>query len=512
MALSNKDFLELNVLLLAGNKTLEGTGVALFVSTDDTLGTLENKYRVFETFGEVEEVYDSTDEPFLALDKWFSQTPLPKKIIVARYLPSAVSAILEAAVNTKTAVEFAAITSTSSFNLTVNGLLVENINPDFSGVSDLATVATILSAAITDVTVTFNAVSGRFEFVSDTTGAASTLSFGLDASAPLAVALADFMGLKETDGAILNQGDDATVPVSGSLAIINDAPLSDLIMFDNTLLFSTFTRQNKIDISSAFEAQKQDKFKMVFWGDDDAANLLLNDTSVLGFDLKQLALTTPSTVYSSLQDYKHVAAPAYLSSINFDATNGMRSLKFSALVDTIPDALDETGKQALDINRVNYYAEFASGNFYAQGSQPKINVTSTSIFALYAWFVPEVNFAIANILSSRLIGNDVEGQAAVEGVIGGVSNQAVRNGFIIDGSTASVVPVSAAMKADIIAVTGNADFSGFLPAATGYLLFATPFTQQTQQQRDNEELPPFFLWAKFDGFVGKIILNATFEN
>jgi len=511
MALSNRDFLELNISLFTQNVNVQGIGVGLFTSVDATLGTNANKYETFDTFGQVEEVFDSSSAPFIALEKWFNQNPIPKSIIVARFLLANVAAVLESAVNTKTVSEFVAITDTAAFNLVVDSVLQEDIHPDFTTVTSFADVATAINAASLGITTTFDATSGRFNIVSDTTGASSTLSFGLPPTTIAFVDLSAFMGLTEADGAILNQGANADTNVQGSLDIINGAPPSDLVMFDNTLLFSTFSRQDEIDISSALEAQRETNFKMTFWGDDDLANLLPNETDVLGFDLKTLELQTPAVVFSALQDYKHVAAPAYLSSINFDADNGLRGMKFARLVDTTPDTFDQTGKQTLDTNKVNYYAEFAAAPFYAQGVQPAPNLFSDSVFALYGWFVPTVNDEIFNLLSSRLVGNDVNGQAAVQGVIANVANRAIANGFIIDGATASVVPVSATMKADIIATTGNSNFSGFLPSI-GYLLFATPLTQQTQQQRDERELPPYFLWAKFKGFVAKVILNANFEN
>ena len=514
MALSNRDFLELNISLFTQNANVQGIGVGLFTSVDATLGTNANKYEIFDTFDQVEQVFDSSSAPFIALEKWFNQDPMPKSIVVARFLPEDVAAVLQSAVNTKLITDFSTLAATSAFDLTVDEATQTDINPDFTTVTTFADVGTEIDAVVTaggGVTTTFDATSGRFNIVSNTTGASSTLSFGRPPTTIAFVDLSAFMGLTEADGAILNQGANADTNVQGSLDIINGAPPSDLVMFDNTLLFTTFSRQDEIDISSALEAQRETNFKMTFWGDDDLANLILNETNVLGFDLKTLQLKTPAVVFSALQDYKHVAAPAYLSSIDFDANNSIREMKFARLIDTTPDTFDQTGQQTLDTNRVNYYAVFAAAPFYAQGVQPAANLFSDSVFTLYGWFVPTVNDGVLNLLSSRLVGNDVNGQTAVEGVIANVANRAIANGFIINGATASVVPVSPSMKADIIATTGNSNFSGFLPSI-GYLLFPTPLTQQTQQQRDNRELPPYFLWAKFKGFVAKVILNANFEN
>lgn len=477
-------------------------GIGLFITTDTQLGTGSNRIAVLSSFQDALNQFTVGSQPYLAAQTWFAQSPLPKNLIIGRWINAAASATLKGGVFSTTLSQFQAITN-GSFNVVVDGVSRNITALNLSSANSFTAIATAIQTAITtagsNVTVVYNPVTKSFVVTSATTGATSTLTYfspvspasGTDLSAPLALTLAT--GAQLSQGAAaesISQAFNAIINLNNSPYFVSaEDGFSDATVSELSALIQSFT----------------DSLRFMFSANtNDAQTLITGDTTSESAQLFALQPQRTWMTWSATADRKAVSAAARMSSVNFDANNGLITLMFKTLPGTLPDDLTTTQQTELDRKRVNYYANFSGDPIYAKGTTFN---TSAYIDTRYAldWFVNAVQVDVFDLLvqSPRIAQTD-EGNSFVVDVINEVCQQAVRNGMVTPGY------VSEALKADIIATTGNTEFDGYL--STGYLVWNQPVSQQSQSDRDQRKFTAKKIWLKSGGAIQSGDIAIVLEN
>lgn len=476
-------------------------GIMLLITKDDTLGTGSNRVTVLPDSDAAAEEFPEDTEPLDAANILFQQTPYPKNLVVGRWIDAAAIASLIGD-TPSTLAEFVAL-STASFQIKGEDFTAM----DFTLATSFADVATIIEAELqtsidpdlTSCLVTYDAFLSAFVIKTVTTGDTATLT--ICSAAATGVDISAMLGM-DTDSAYkLNQGADAETITEAINAIValNDSPYfvvldKNITDYDDILAISTWcaTRRYMFAMSSV------------------EAGALTTDEAATSL-AKLFALTPPRTwgTWSGTADYKALSAAGRLSSINFAQNNSLITMNLRQLPGTAADDITATQKAELDRKMANYYVPlFATGSpgadAYMSGTTLKSGVWIDVRYWL-DWMVNAIQVDVFNLLyASARVPQTEAGVTAIQEVIEAVCKQGVANGGIAPGT------LSAANILDVKQTTGNLDFDGFLPK--GYLIFATPISQQSQSDREQRKSPPFKIWLKGSGAIHFIEIDLVFEN
>lgn len=177
-------------------------GIPILISNSNVITTAQRVKR-FTTLAGVETIFSKTTEEWRAADAYFSQDPFnvnqPEELLIGRYVDADSSAVLEAGETPLTDVEAWKLIIDGEFGVTIDGSLVDVAGLDFSAVTSLDDVASIISASTADVTVTY--VINRFVFTNDTIGVTSTISLLQTVAVPAGT---DISGTGFLDGDVLS--------------------------------------------------------------------------------------------------------------------------------------------------------------------------------------------------------------------------------------------------------------------------------------------------------------------
>lgn len=191
--------------------------VGIITGNQGVLSTAE-RYRIYRTSAAVASDFGASSQESAFANTFFDTTPNPISaggVLVVGYWRAAsetVAATSATLISEQTSesvlIPLLNAIDDGSFTITVDGGAEQEVAAlDFTGVSELSEVATILNSAITGATVSED--NGYFTVTSSTTGATSLLSYlgvatsGTDISAVL--------GMNSESGAVLTQGADQVV-------------------------------------------------------------------------------------------------------------------------------------------------------------------------------------------------------------------------------------------------------------------------------------------------------------
>ena len=361
---------------------------------------------------------------------------------------------------------------------------------DFTDVESLADVASTLQTALRTSTA---AGFSEAEVEYDALQSAFAVSIDrLDADEFLAGDTADDLGL---DGGSI---------AAGYASETIEAALADLLALDSDWYFTVPDSAIRDgDGARALAAWTASRPYMLALDVTGADVLEAGEDDSLAAELSALGYDNAFAVWSQTEDHKALSLAGRLSAINFAAANSLLTAKFKALPGTTPDALTTTQQGELVRKRINYYAPFGGDAIVAEGMTLKPGRWIDTQYWL-DWLINAIRTSVYNLLrQSARVPQTARGVAAIKSVVQRVCEEGVRNGGIAPGF------VSEALRADIIAVTGNGNFSGRL--TRGYLVHAGSIAEQAQSDREQRKAPPARVWLKHSGAVHTVDIALTLE-
>lgn len=343
---------------------------AVLLVTDEQGGVISsaNRYKEYSRISDVVSDFGSLSKTSAHARSILSQSPNPidaeGSLIVGFWrgadedVPATAGVLEGATINESMVIDVIREVSDGSFSIDIDGETQEATGLDFTGITSLSDVASIIEAAIpvgaavNDATV--EALKASFKITSATTGATSTLSFMTAAAS--GTFIGELLGLTDEAGATTTDGADATtltaetkvealdelkadVGFRGAFIVPQtaDNEVADLAAWaqaNTVLLYDVFTGSGYFDLDTdtnpvwAATQAGQTNYRMLYRKDGNrrfgsaymgrAHTVNFNaDNSALTMHLKTLSGVTPEVfTQGELNDAETVGLDLYVSTKN----------------------------------------------------------------------------------------------------------------------------------------------------------------------------------------------------
>lgn len=294
-----KRFIDVEIKKGTPSVSAAGFGTPLCV-TDSVLLSTSRRVREFTTSTGVSDFFGAASEEYKYADAYFSQDPFltnqPEKLLFGRFADAAIEALLECGDSPETDIEAWKAVADGELALTIDGGLVEIAALDFSSVTSLDDVATVIDTAL-GVNGACYFLVNRFNFTSVTTGASSTITLldtvatpaGTDISGALFLDGDVIASPTNLGGSILSQGQIAEDFSSAILAMENQN--NDWYVMGALLKFRDVTVTQ--DMADEIESRR----KMFLITSNDANVVVSGSTSTFSYYVKNANYKRTGVVY-----------------------------------------------------------------------------------------------------------------------------------------------------------------------------------------------------------------------
>lgn len=173
-----KRFVDVEIRKDTPRVSAAGFGI-LMVITDSVLLSATRRHREFTSAESVKDFFGTDSEEWKAADAFFFQDPFlkaqPDKLQFGKFVDADAAALIECGDSPETDIDVWKAISNGNFAITIDGGLVELTTLDFSAVTSLDDVASIINVEL-GATGDCYFLINRFNITSSTTGVASTVT------------------------------------------------------------------------------------------------------------------------------------------------------------------------------------------------------------------------------------------------------------------------------------------------------------------------------------------------
>ncbi len=210
--------------------SVAGFGIPLVI-IDTPLISTSVRVKSFSTVEDVESYFGAGSESALLADAYFTQDPEntehPETLLFGRFALDDTSGTLECGTSPELDFEVWKLIDDGEFSVDVNGVNDDVDSLDFTSVTSLDDVATVITAGLTSGTCTF--LENRFVIISPTDGATSTMTLLSTVATPAGTDISGsgfldgdiLKSISNPGGSILSQGQVAESFEDGLTAIEN---------------------------------------------------------------------------------------------------------------------------------------------------------------------------------------------------------------------------------------------------------------------------------------------------
>lgn len=457
-----------------------------------TAGVIDvsERYRVYNSLDAVAGDFGSSAPEYFAAALYFGQTPQPTSLLIGRWAQSATHGLLRGATLSATAQalsNFTAVTS-GGFTFTKDGGAPTNITAlNLSTATSLNSVASLITAALTGVTVTWNSVFQRFEAQSVTTGATSSLSFF---SAPGAgIDLSALLGMQSTSsGAYVVTG------------IAAEAAIDAVTLFDANYGQKWYAvsvcgaaDSDHLAIAQYIEGTST---KHLYGVTTQAAGVLVaSDTTNIAYKLAALGYNKALVQYSSNNPYAVCSLLGRALTVDYTGNNTTITLMFKQEPGIVPENLNATQANALQAFKCNAFVEYANNTAIIQNGVCCSGEFIDTITGTDAWAV-DLQTDLYNVLytSTTKIPQTDDGMHLLKTQCDRTCERYVNNGLLAPG----------VWNAGGFGILKQGDF---LPA--GYYTYAPPVASQSVSDRAARKSVSFQIAGKLAGAVHSVQVNVS---
>lgn len=456
-------------------------GAALKLGDSDVIDTSE-RYRSYTDLDGVAEEFGTTAPEYFAAALHFSQQPQPNLLYIGRWARTASSAVLHGGVLSlaeQDIANFTAITA-GSMAITVDGTLRTLSSLNFSATTNLNGVASIIDAALTGATVTWDAAYGRFNITSGTSGTSSTLSY----------ASATGSGTDISSLLKLRTG-QASAPVAGIAAETPLAAVQTLADMTGDWYEVEFaasvqpTDNELVNVAAFVEGSARSRI----FGHTISSTTVLDRlvTNDLASRLKALNYKRSFTQYSSSSPYAISAFFARAATVNFEANNTTITLKFKQEPGVVAELLTESQANTLKDKNTNVFVKYQNDTAIIQEGKMANGYFFDEVHGT-DWLQNAIQTAVYNLLyqSQTKIPQTDEGITQIVTTIEGVMARAVNNGLVAPGIW-NGPPIGQLRTGQTL--------------SKGFYVYAPPVATQAPSDREARKSPPIQVAAKLAGAV-----------
>lgn len=451
----------------------------LILGSSDVIDVVE-RIRTYTSIDQVASDFGTLAVEYLAAVLYFGQAPKPAKLKVGRW----------AAVDTKGKLLCAALSAANSLitawsainngglNVEVNGVN-QPVGPmDFTGVTNLNGVASVIQAATPGVVVVYNSVYNRFEFESNAIGVGSSVNFltaggGTDVTAML--------------GGMAGQGGYVANGVVAETALgcvqIMDA------LFGRTWYAATIPEDNNnqdhLDVGAYIEAANNKHLYGVSTSDQNVLSAL--STTDIGYLLSAAKLRRTLYQYNSAG---LAAICSYLGralTVNYGGQNTVITMMFKQEPGITAEGLTPTQVDALEAKNGNVFAAYENDTAIVEPGKQASGDFTDEITGT-DWFAVDIQTEVYNLLlqSRTKIPQTDAGAHLIVTAVEGRCSQAVLNGLLAPGIWNS-------------GGFGTLEQGDYMPK--GFYVWAQPVALQSTADRNARKAPPIQVAAKLAGAI-----------
>jgi len=457
----------------------------LVVGSSTVIDTV-TRIRTYTSIAQVAADFGTSAPEYLAAVLWFSQNPQPTSLLIGRWVKTAsagqlLGATLPAASQLPS---FWTSITTGAMNITIDGGSVEHLTGlNFSAVGNMNAVASVIQGGLTGATIVWNAIYQRFVVTSNTTGAASSVSF---ATAPgSGTDISVLTGLSQlASGSFQAPG---LVAESAITCVTLMDSLFGQLWFGLTVL--GIVDADALAIGPYIEATSAN---IHFYGvtSQEAATLTPGDTTSLAYLLQQLGLNRTCVQYSSSNSAAVVSLLGRILTTNYQASGSAITLMYKQEPGITPENLSITQVNALEAKNCNVYVAYNNATAIIEmgqccSGQYIDSVIGVLVFAILA------QTAVFNVLftTPTKVPQTDPGMATITTAIANVAQQFVNNGLFAPGTWTSA-GFGALNTGDTV--------------SKGYYIWCPSMASQTQAQRSARIGVPIQIAVKLAGAVQEV--------
>ena len=458
-----------------------GFGTLLIAGDSNVINGVD-RIRIYVDLESVAEDFGTSAPEYLSASLYFGQSPRPQQLMIGRWLRTATAGLIQGGILTTAEQAMANWTSitTGSFKIDIDGVTKTLSALDFSAQTNLNGVATIINAALTGGTISWD--GSRFTVTSSTTGVLSIVGYasatgsGADISAML----------KLTSAAAL-------VPVPGFAA---ETPVSCVTELANisgmwyglTFAASTMPTDDQIVAVAAF-VEGASISRILGVTEIDTRVLDSAWTTDMASRLKALSYRRSFVAFSA-NKYAVASMFGRAFSVNFSANRSTITLMYKQEPGIVAELLTETQAQTLKAKRCNVFVQYQNDTAIIQYGVMSGQAYFDEIHGL-DWFVDALQTALYNLLyqSKTKIPQTDAGQNQLVNTASNVCAEAINNGLVAPGQW-------------------NADGFGQLERGQflteGFYIYTQPMALQDQSIREQRIAPPIQIALKLAGAIHEI--------
>lgn len=485
-----KRFIDVEIRKDTPRVSAAGFGILLMI-TNSVLLSITRRVRRFTTAESVTDFFGVASEESKAADAFFYQDPFlenhPEEIQFGRFADADAAALIECGDSPETDFEVWKLISDGEFAVTIDGGLVELTGLDFTSVTSLADVASVIDTALAANGDCYHLIN-RFNINSGTTGAASTITLLSTVAVPAGTDISgeDYLdgdvlaGPTNLGGSVLSQGQVAEEFSAAITAIENINAdwyaMGALLGFRDT------------DAAEDMADEIESRRKMFLIATNDANTIVLGSTSTFAYYLKNANYKRSATIYHDNSTlYPDVSwmgqqLPKDIGSTNW-AYKTLAGIAEGAKVDIPTVNLSESQKDAaMDVN-ANVYTETLAADFTYFGTMG--GGKNADKEGEFIDIIRNIDFLQARTeegLMSLLLEKD-----------------------IIPFTNAGITTVDTRLKnmLDVYGVKQGILISGSV------ITFFPKRSEVSQSDRDDRLLPDGTFTAELQGGINKIIVRGT---
>lgn len=453
-------------------------GVLLLVGASDAIDPVE-RIRTYTGIDGIAQDFGLDAPEYAAAELFFSQTPRPSIVQVGRWAKGPSPAILRGAIvdgSSATAAGWTPITD-GCFAVTIKGAETSITGLDFSGVTNLNGVASIINAGLASHGATCRFDGERFTLSTTTVGATATLGY----------ATAVQEGGTDISTLLCWTVDSALAPMDGTDGETPKecvALLADRGDWYGCVFTEPLTQEQHLDVAAYIEAASKSRI----YGITTTDTRILDSayTEDIASRLKALKRKR-SMVAFSRNPYAVVSALGRAFVVNFSANRSTITLKFKQLPGVVAEGLTESQAVSLATKRCNVFAAYNNDTSIYQEGVMSGDAYFDEIHGT-DWLQNAVQNEVWNLLyqSKTKIPQTNAGANQIVNVIEGVMNEAVNNALVAPG----------VWNADGF---GQIERGDYLPK--GYYIYTMPMELQPQSEREQRKCPPIQCAIKLAGAI-----------
>ncbi|MET3654089.1 DUF3383 domain-containing protein [Dyella japonica] len=478
--LSVSDVVNVQVTLNPLAAAVRNFGALLILGSSAVIDTNE-RVRQYTTINGVVADFGSTAPEYLAASLFFSQSPQPSVLYIGRWAKTATSGVLHGGVLSVAQQAIANFTAVSSggMKITIDGTLKTLTAINLSAVNNLNGVASAVTTALAGAaTVTWNASYNRFDVVSSTTGASSSVSYASNPGS--GTDISGLMGLVTGVASVPVQGVVAESLLAGVQAC---APYGDwygLMVADASVVDS-----DHISVATYIEASSPSRI----YGITSSSSAILDPTQTTDIASKLQAANFSRTFiqYSSSNPYAVASLYGRAFTVDFTANNSTITLKFKQEPSVAAETLNETQAATIDAKDCNVFVNFNNSTAIVQQGVMCNGDFFDERHGL-DWLQNAVQTNVYNLLytSPTKIPQTDAGTNQIAGAIEQACEEGVNNGLMAPG------------------VWNSPGFGAISQGQTltkGYYVYMPPVATQSQSDREARKAPTAQVAVKLAGAV-----------